>query len=223
MRLAAVGFVGLLLLGAVSARAEEAVSERAMRGVELAKQGKTNQAIDELLAAIDVNPKDNVARMNLASIYEREGRLDEAVYHYEKVLKADPQNSTSHNNLGVLYDRKGLSDEAISEFEAAVETDSKNSLAAKNLQTAKKNQTARQERERQIAAAKQAAEARPDSPRDVYNLARTYAFYGENDQAMASLEKALRLGFNDLAYIKTDVALEGLRNDPNYQRLLSTR
>jgi protein O-mannosyl-transferase len=223
MRLAAVGFVGLLLLGAVSARAEEAVSERAMRGVELAKQGKTNQAIDELLAAIDVDAKDNVARMNLASIYEREGRLDEAAYHYEKVLKIDPRNPTAHNNLGVLYDRKGLSGEALREFEAVLEIDSQNSLGGKNLETAKKNQAAREERERQIAAAKQAAEARPDSAKAVYNLARTYAFYGQNDEAVAWLDKALRLGFNDLAYIKADAALQGLRNDPNYQQLLSTR
>ena len=223
MRLAAIGFVGILLFGAASAAAEEAISERALRGVELAKEGKTNQAIDEFLNAIEVNPKDTLSRLHLASIYEREGRIDEAIYHLEKVLKFEPRNLTAHNNLGVLYDRKGMSGEAIGEFEALLEIDPKNSLASKNLETAKKKQAAREARERQIAEAKQAAEARPENARAVYNLARTYAFYGENDQAAAWLDKALRLGFNDIAVIKTDAALEGLRNDPNYQRLLQAR
>jgi len=214
--------IGALGIGRAWA-ADEAAPQPVDRGVELLKQGKTSQAVDEFLKAIDANPKDTVSRLNLAAIYEREGRLDEAVYHYEKVLKVEPQNATAHNNLGVVYDRKGHSEEALREFESVLEVDPQNPLAAKNLETAKKNQTIRQERERQIAAAKQAAEDKPDNPSAQYGLARAYAFYGDKAQALASLEKALRLGFRDVAYIKADAALEPLRNDPDYQRLLAGR
>lgn len=224
MRVAVSTLAILFCLGVVGADgAEEAVTQHNDRGRELSKQGKTSQAIDEFLKAIELNPKDTASRFQLAAIYEREGRLDEAVYHYEKIVNVEPRNATAHNNLGVVYDRKGLSDEAIREFETALEIDPQNSLAKKNLDTAKKNQAARQERERQIAAAKQTAEAKPDNPAALYNLARTYAFYGDNEQALASLEKALKLGFNDLAYLKVDAALQGLRDDPDYRRLIAGR
>jgi protein O-mannosyl-transferase len=214
----------IFCLGAVEAQgSEEAVTEHNGRGLELLKQGKTSQAIDEFLKAIELNPKDTAPRFQLAAIYEREGRLDEAVYHYEKILNVESRNAAAHNNLGILYDRKELSVESIHEFEAALEIDPRNSLAAKNLDTAKRKQAARQERERQIAAAKQTAEAKPDNPGALYNLARTYAFYGDNEKALASLEKALKLGFNDLAYLKVDAALKGLRDDPDYRRLIAGR
>jgi Flp pilus assembly protein TadD len=224
MRLALYTLAALLALGAGTiCAADEAEKEPGTRGPELMRQGKTSEAIDEFLKAIDLNPKDTTSRLHLATIYEREGRVDEAAYHYEKVLKVDPRNVTAHNNLGVVYDRKGLSEQARGEFEAALDVDPQNALAAKNLETAKKNQSIREERERQIAAARQAAEAKPEKAGAFYALARTYAFYGDNQQALATLEKAVRLGFNDLAYMKVDAALEGLRNDPNFQRLLARK
>jgi protein O-GlcNAc transferase len=217
-------FVAILSLTAVHARADDdAATEITNHGVSLLQQGKTSEAIDEFLKAIDLNPKNIAGRFQLAEIYKREGRLDEAIYHYEKIIKLAPQNTTAHNNLGVLYDNKGLSGDAIREFEAALAIDPQNVQAAKNVEAAKKNQSIRDERERQIAAARQTAEAKPDSPTAVYALARTYAFYGDKQQALATLEKALRLGYNDLAYVKVDAALESLRNDPDFQRLLARR
>ena len=224
MRAAAIAILAIVLcLAGVAGAADDAAAEHNDRGLGLLNQGKSAQAIDEFLKALELDPKNTASRFNLAAIYEREGRLDEAVYHYEKIVNVEPRNPTAHNNLGVLYDRKDLSAEAIREFETVLEIDPRNSLAAKNLDTAKRKQAARQERERQIASAKQAAEAKPDNPAALYNLARTYAFYGDNEQALASLDKALKLGFNDLAYLKVDTALQGLRDDPNYRRLIAGR
>jgi tetratricopeptide (TPR) repeat protein len=193
------------------------------RGVEYLKQGKVAQAIPELQTAVEQNPKDTASRMNLAYAYEREGRLDEAIYHYEKVLSLKPQDAIARNNLGVLYDRQGRYDQAIGEFQAAMETDPKSATAPKNLETARKNQAAAQERERQIAEALRNAEANPENPTASYNLARLYAFYGKKEQAIGWLEKALKLGFNDVAYLKVDSALESLRDDPSYIWLLRGR
>jgi len=224
MRLVVFTFVAIVSLGPIHAKADDdAATEITNRGAALLQQGKTSQAADEFLKAIEANPKNIASRFQLAEIYKREGRLDEAIYHYEKILKIAPRNTTAHNNLGVLYDEKGLSAEAIGEFQAALDIEPQNAQAAKNLAAAKMNQSIRAERERQIAAARQAAEAKPDSPSAAYTLARTYAFYGDKQQALVSLEKALRLGFNDLAYMKVDAALESLRSDPEFQRLLARR
>jgi superkiller protein 3 len=217
------GLAVLLSIGTGDAGAAGDDEQLSARGVELLKQGKTSQAIDEFLRVIELNPRETASRMNLAVIYEREGRLDEAIYHYEKVLNVEPRNVTAHNNLGVLYSRKGSHDESIGEFEAVLEIDGKNAQAAKNLDVAKKTRDAAKERERQIESAKKAAEANPKNPGAVYNLARAYAFYGKKEDALAWLDKAISLGYNDLAYLKTDSALESLRNDPEYQRLMAGR
>jgi tetratricopeptide (TPR) repeat protein len=193
------------------------------RGVEYLKQGKVTQAIDELQKAVEQNPKDTASRMNLAYAYEREGRLDEAIFHYEKVLVLKPQDAVARNNLGVLYDKKGLYDEAIGEFEAVLKIDPKSATGPKNLETAKKNQSLIQEREKQIAEALKNAEAQPENPNTSYKLARLYAAYGKKDQAIGWLEKALKLGFNDIGYLKVDSALDSLRNEPDYVRLLRGR
>ncbi len=200
-----------------------AAAAPAERGLEYLQQGKIGQAIPELQNAVEQNPKDTASRMNLAYAYERENRIDEAIYHYEKILALKPKDAVARNNLAVLYDKQGRYDEAIQQFETVLEGDPKNAKAAKNLETAKKNQAAAKERERQIETAKKAAEAQPKNPGAVYNLARAYAFYGNKEEAVVWLGKALELGYGDLAYLKADSALEGLRSDPGYQRLLAGR
>jgi tetratricopeptide (TPR) repeat protein len=211
----------IVLLGAGPVRA--APGDANDRGVEYLKQGKVTQAIDELQKAVEQNPKDTASRMNLAYAYEREGRLDEAIFHYEKVLVLKPQDAVARNNLGVLYDKKGLYDEAIGEFEAVLKIDPKSATGPKNLDTAKKNQSLIQEREKQIAEALKNAEAQPENPNTSYKLARLYAAYGKKDQAIGWLEKALKLGFNDIGYLKVDSALDSLRNEPDYVWLLRGR
>ncbi len=217
-------FVVSSLLGITSARAgTDEAAERDNQGVELLKLGKIDEAIGPLLKAVELNPKDPDARLNLAYAYEHQGRIDEAISQYRKAVELNPRNPIAHNNLGVLYDKKGLYDEAIRQFEKAVDIDPSSATGPKNLETAKKNQAVIQEREKQIAQAADEVETQPDNPRSAYKLARLYAYYGKKDQAIEWLDKALKLGFNDFGYLKVDAALESLRDDPNYIWLLRGR
>jgi Flp pilus assembly protein TadD len=203
----------------VQAAPDEAV-ERNNQGVELLKQGKVEEAIGTFLKAVEINPKDPNVRMNLAYAYDRQGRLDEAIIHYQKAVELNPRDPVGRNNLGVLYDKKGRYDEAIREFEKAIEIDPRSANGSKNLETAKKNQSLIQERERKIADAVKDVEVRPENPHAHYGLARAYAFYGKKDEAIKSLETALKLGYGDIAYLKKDTALDSLRNEPDYVWLL---
>lgn len=216
--------VFISFLGVSSARAgsDEAI-ERNNQGADLLKQGKVDEAIGLLLKAVELNPKDPDVRLNLAYAYDRQGRLDDAVVQYQKAIEVNPRNSVARNNLGVLYDKKGLYDEAIREFEAVLKLDPKSATGPKNLETAKKNQALIQEHERQIAEALKNAEALPENPNTSYKLARLYAAYGKKDQALGWLEKSLKLGFNDIGYLKVDSALDSLRNEPDYVWLLRGR
>jgi tetratricopeptide (TPR) repeat protein len=215
-------FISLLGTSMALAASDEAI-ERNNQGAELLKQGKVDEAVGPLLKAVELNPKDPNIRLNLAFAYDRQGRIEEAIVQYQKAVELNPQNSIAHNNLGILYERKGLYEEAIRELDKVAEIDSRSATAQKNLETVKLNQSASQERERQIVEALRNVEAQPKNPRASYSLARLYAAYGKKDQAIGWLEKALKLGFNEIGYLKVDSAMDSLRNEPDYVWLMRGR
>lgn len=57
---------------------------------------------------------------------------------------------------------------------------------------------------------------RPQDPVAQYNLACSYALLGRSDAAFASLNKAVDLGYGDLAHVDRDADLESLRGDSRY-------
>jgi tetratricopeptide (TPR) repeat protein len=219
----AVLFASWLGITCAYAESDDAAMLQRGQAIELLKQGKTEEAVGPLLKVLEAAPKDTTPRLSLAYAYERLGRFDEAISQYQKVIELDSQNSVARNNLGVIYDKKGRHDEAIRELEKAVETDPAGATGQKNLAIAKKNQALIQEHERQIAEALKNAEAQPENPNTSYKLARLYAAYGKRDQAIGWLEKALKLGFNDIGYLKVDSALDSLRNEPDYVWLMRGR
>ncbi|MFQ5681812.1 MAG: tetratricopeptide repeat protein [Candidatus Binatia bacterium] len=212
----------LLGVGHVQAGSDEA-RERTNAGVKLLQQGKTDEAVTEFEKAVTLDPDYVAAHVNLAYAYDRQGRVEEAMDGYRRVIELAPEDVMAHNNLGVLYDKKGLYNEAIGAFEQALRIDPTNANAQKNLENAKKNKATIQGRQDRIAQAQKEVEDHPTSPRASYKLARLYAFYGKKDQAIEWLDKALKMGFNDLDYLKADPALKDLRDDPSFARLLKAR
>ncbi|MEO1529251.1 MAG: serine/threonine-protein kinase [Planctomycetota bacterium] len=65
-----------------------------------------------------------------------------------------------------------------------------------------------------IKSHQQALELGFDPPTTLYNLACAYAYQGDNDEALAWLEKACDAGFHDLGEAQSDRELKGLRKDP---------
>lgn len=206
----------------VHAASDEAV-QRNNLGASLLEQGKADEAIAELRKAVALDPKYTAAQLNLAYAYDGQGRIEEALAQYQTVIELEPENLFAHNNLGVLYDKQGRYDEAIAAFERVLQIDASNATALQNLENAKRNNGIVQEREERFAQAQKEVEARPDDPKAAYNLARVHASFGEKDQALEWLAKALDLGFEDLKFMADDPALVGLRHDPNFTMLLEGR
>jgi tetratricopeptide (TPR) repeat protein len=139
---------------------------------------------------------------------------------YREAINFQPRNLFAHSNLGVIYDKKGLHDAAIRELEIAVAIEPDNAMALKNLQTAKKNQAAIKAREKQILQAEREAQAQPNNPQASYNLAQVYAFYGEKELSYEWLAKALKQGYKDVGYLRSDPALNNIREERDFQMLL---
>lgn len=55
---------------------------------------------------------------------------------------------------------------------------------------------------------------------NVYNIACSYALLGDADRALDALARALAMGFEDLAALRTDADLASLRSDPRFARLV---
>jgi tetratricopeptide (TPR) repeat protein len=210
----------LLLFSVTAFAASEEAVERDNVGVGLLEQGNADAAIAQFQRAIGQDPKYFPARLNLAYAYERADRIEEAVAAYREAINFEPGNFFARNNLGVLYDKKGQYDSAIVELESALKIEPGNAMALKNLETAKKNQTVIKAREAQILQAEKAAQAKPNDPQASYNLARLYAFYGKKELAYEWLAKALKQGYKDISYLRSDPALHGIRDERDFQLLL---
>ncbi len=209
----------LLGMGTLHAESEEAM-ELNGEGAKLVEQGKMEEALEAFQKAVRLDSNDAVARLNLAYTYDRQGRNEEAIAEYQRAIGLSPSNLLAYNNLGVLYDKMGHYDEAIGEFQRALEIDPTDANALKNLENAKKSKGIIEEREGQIAELRREIEAHPDNPMALYKLGRLYAFYDKKDQAIEWINKALEKGYDDLDYIKIDPALEKLRGDPRFEKML---
>ena len=93
-------------------------------------------------------------------------------------------------------------------------------MALKNLETAKKNQAGLKSRQAKIFQPEREAQAKPNNPQTSYSLARVYAFYGEKELAYEWLAKALKQGYTDMGYLRSDPALNSIREERDFQLLL---
>ena len=80
--------------------------------------------------------------------------------------------------------------------------------------------TQRGEFERGLGVDRRLAELRPQNPRIHYNLACSYALVGDVDLAIASLERAIELGYDDVEHLERDRDLDPIRHDRRFQELV---
>jgi Tfp pilus assembly protein PilF len=211
---------GLLVVATVALVASEPAAERNSSGVKLLDQGQMDGAIAEFQKALASDPRYFPARLNLAFAYERAGKIEDAMAAYRSAIDAQPGNFFAHNNLGVLYDKTGQHEAAVAELEKALAIEPGNSLASKNLDNSKKNLAAIKQRNSLIDKAEKEAQAKPNDPRAAYHVARLHAHYNNKELALQWLNKAIKQGYNDLAYVKVDPAFSSLREDRDFELLL---
>ena len=93
------------------------------------RQSYLSKAMDAYLQALKLNPNNDAAYTNLATVYYKTGQFDEAQKRVEEALKINPTDATSHYVLGTIYVQRDPQaypdalDKAQAEFEAAVKSD----------------------------------------------------------------------------------------------------
>jgi adenylate cyclase len=75
-------------------------------------------------------------------------------------------------------------------------------------------------RERSLAYIDRVLRLRPDEFATAYNVACAYAVLEMREEALASLDRAVRNGRGDLGWIEHDPDFDGLREDPRFDAIV---
>ena len=157
----------------------------------LAEAGKFDQAMVQIRKAIELNPDNGAAHINLGHLLEVTGHRDEAIEHLTKGIELAPKNADGHNIYGVILARQGKLDEAIAELQQAVDLAPQSAECRYNLGRA-------------FAATSRFADALPQfesaatlsggkEPAILQMLAAMYSETGKYQQAVTTARQALEL------------------------------
>ncbi|MGQ9904074.1 MAG: tetratricopeptide repeat protein [Anaerolineae bacterium] len=94
---------------------------------EQSRRDNLSKAVDAYLTAIKLDPGNDAAHTNLATVYYQNGQFDEAQKYVELALKLNPRDATSHYVLGTILLQRDPAkypdalNAAQKEFEAAIQ------------------------------------------------------------------------------------------------------
>ncbi len=106
---------------------------RFLKGVILAKQNRTQEAIEVLTMLSEEFPELPEPHNNLAVLYASQGRYDDARRELEMAVRAYPDYAVAYQNLGDIYATL-----AARAYEQALRADPKNSAARAKLEEIRK-------------------------------------------------------------------------------------
>ncbi len=88
---------------------------------ELQKTGKLQEAAEQYVQTLRLNPGYAQAENNLGITLAQDGRLPEAVRHFERALRIDPNSAEAHGNLGHALILLGNEPKAMEHWERALQ------------------------------------------------------------------------------------------------------
>jgi len=185
-------------------------------GELLTNVGRFGDAEAEFRRALDLEPLSLPINWDLARFFYNSRRFDESVAQHKKTIELDPGFARAHRTLAEVYRVKGDYANAIEErakfFELVGQSESAALIRATFAKSGWRGFL------RLLTAA--------DSPlRDSNNpwvLTKAYVDLGENDKAIAELNKAFELRLSSIVWLKVDPQIDPLRSDPRFQELLKT-
>ncbi len=158
-----------------------------LRGEQLLAKGQVEEARTAFEEAIESDPEDARAWLDLGLVYEEMGDLPGAERAYRRSSEIDRNFAEPYNNLGVLQRERGELADAIQTLERAAALDPALGPARFNLALAYEDAGDSENAEREYLAAIQAL---PNDPVPRINLAILYLDTDRPDDAIAQLEVA---------------------------------
>jgi tetratricopeptide (TPR) repeat protein len=98
-------------------------------GLTLAEKGLFQDALREYQVALELDPKDPIARHEMATVLMDMGKPGEAVSHLRDVVKTEPDNLDAWVDLGNCYATKGFYAESEKALQKALTIDGADIMA----------------------------------------------------------------------------------------------
>jgi adenylate cyclase len=202
----------------------ESAEARASRGLALSLKGDYNQAEDSFEAAIRLGPRLFEAYYLYARVAFIQGKLEKAIELYEKASEVNPQDYQAPLLVAQIYaDLGDLAEAEASRRRGIRIAESKLKLNpddARALYMGANGLVALGEKDQGLEWARQALAMDPDEPMVLYNVACIQSLAGQTEEAICSLEKAVRSGLTQKGWVEHDSNLDPLRSHPRYQDLV---
>ncbi len=161
--------------------------------LKLHSEGKYEQAIEQYVKALEINPKDSKLHYNIGTAFQAKGDFEHAEKAYNKSLELEPQNDKARQALELLT--KQVTQKKVQEL----------SSRAIELQNSSNYQEA-------ITTYLAALSIDPHDPSIYYNLGTAYQASNDLNNAQVNYKKALDIDKNNPTYqnvlklVKADLA-----------------
>jgi serine/threonine-protein kinase len=183
----------------------------------LAAMGRFEEALLQGRTAIELDPASVSIRRSMGWLQYYARHYDDALENLRRALALNPTSEETHRLLGLVYLQQGLYDEAAGSFKEALAHSEQDALAFAGLGHVAARRGRESEARAVLEELHRRARARYVSP---VAQAGLYVTLGERDRAFEWIEKAYRDRRGWLAYLKIEPMLDGLREDPRFDRWL---
>jgi len=190
------------------------------KGNLLFMQGRRDEAFAAFEEAIRLNPSSYEAHYFYARDLFSAGRAQQAVAYYQAAERLRPEEfqppcmlAGALFSLGRTEEGNAAARRAVQAIDArlAVAPDDSRALHLGAVLAARLG-----ERERSLAWLRRSLDLQPDEFATAYNAACTYAVLGMRDEALDTLDRAVRTGRGDLGWIEHDPDFESLRGERRF-------
>ena len=98
---------------ATAATPAQIAAARNKRAIVAIRRRDVARAIDELVAALEAEPRCAAAITTTGNLLLEDGAVDEAIVHYEYAIAVDDAYAPAYHNLGVALHRSGRKRDAV--------------------------------------------------------------------------------------------------------------
>ncbi len=202
----------------------ESAEAHASRGLALSLKEEYAEAEIQFETAARLDPRLFEAYYLYARVAFAQGKLEKAIELYEKASEVNPEDYQAPLLVAQSYSDLGRHEEAEHArrrgIHVAEERLNLNPDDSRALYMGANGLVALGQCERGLEWANQALSLDPDEPMVLYNVACIQSLAGRIDEAIDSLERAVRSGLTQKSWLEHDSNLDPLRCSPRYQALI---
>ena len=202
----------------------DSAEAHASRGVACSLKKDYRTAEEEFETAIQLDPMLFEAYYFYARVCFVKGELQKAIQMYEKAVEVNPQDYQSPLLMAQIYSDLGEVEKAeasrLRGIEAAKARLMINPDDTRALYMGANGLAALGRYEQGLEWATQALSIDPQEPMVLYNIACVQSLAKSYDEALDTLEKAVRSGLTQKGWLEHDSNLDPLRGSPRYKKLI---